>query len=246
MSGPLSGQTPAASFRPFVIATGNADKAREIVEIFSAEFKSVIVAAAIEALDADVIGFVCAPAEVIATVLESIVRPAHAPDVEETGETLEANARIKAAAVARALGVPAIADDTGLEVDALGGAPGIFSARYAGPGASYADNCEKLLSEMRDRLRASRTARFVTVALQHDPVRGDEVVECGKVEGVILDSPRGTNGFGYDPVFAPAGGGGRTFAEMSPSEKHAISHRGRAFRTLANRLAQLEPSNEQD
>lgn len=240
----MSGSMSAESFRPFVIATGNADKAREIVEIFSAEFQSVIVSAAVEALDADVIGFVCAPPDAIVTVLESIVRPAHAPDVEETGKTLEANARIKAAAVARALGVPAIADDTGLEVDALGGAPGIYSARYAGPGASYTDNCEKLLSEMRDRLRASRTARFVTVALQHDPVRGDEVFERGKIEGVITDAPSGTNGFGYDPVFAPAGGGGRTFAQLSPGEKNAISHRGRAFRALANRIAQLEPPNE--
>jgi XTP/dITP diphosphohydrolase len=219
---------------PFVIATANPDKAREIVEIFAAYFDTPLVAAAVESLDGMTIGFACAAPDEIVRVIDSIRRPDHAPDVEETGATLEANARIKAVGVARALGVPTIADDTGLEVDALGGAPGVLSARYAGTSATYEQNCELLLTEMRERLRASRTARFVTVAVRHDPASGDEVVARGKIEGVIVDVPRGAGGFGYDPVFAPAGGYGRTFAEMSTSEKHALSHRGRAFRALAD------------
>jgi XTP/dITP diphosphohydrolase len=149
---------------------------------------------------------------------------------------LLANARIKAGAVAYALGVPAVADDTGLEIDALGGEPGVLSARYAGAHATSADNCAKVLNGMAEKRRASRTARFVTIALWCDPLAGDENYVRGVAEGVIIDECRGENGFGYDPVFAPAGGAGRTFAEMTASEKHAISHRGRAFRALATTL----------
>ncbi len=220
--------------RSFVIATGNLHKAEEIAEIFSGRTGAAIEVSAITALDGGLVAYLCSEPATTASALAAIDLPRHAPDVEETGATLAENARIKAVGVARALGVTAIADDTGLEVDALGGLPGVHSARYAGPNATYEQNCEKLLAEMTERKRASRTARFVTVALSFDPTTGAEIVATGKVEGTILDSARGTNGFGYDPLFAPAGGGGRTFAEMSMQEKQAVSHRARAFEALAN------------
>jgi XTP/dITP diphosphohydrolase len=125
----------------------------------------------------------------------------------------------------------AIADDTGLEVDALEGAPGVYSARYAGPSATYDDNVAKLLRELEGVYPALRTARFATVALAYWP-DGRELVERGEVEGVITAAPGGVNGFGYDPVFVPTEGDGRTFAQMSAAEKHALSHRGRAFASL--------------
>jgi XTP/dITP diphosphohydrolase len=160
-------------------------------------------------------------------------------EVEETGETLEENARLKAMALVDATGMIAIADDTGLEVEALDGAPGVFSARFAGPGASYADNVSKLLAEL-DRVKAvgpeARRARFRTVAIACFPDRGD-IVAHGVVEGVIADERRGQGGFGYDPVFVPDGGDGRTYAEMSMGEKSALSHRGKAFRALATGLS---------
>lgn len=190
-----------------VLATENADKAREIAEILG------------EA-DPD---------------LELVPRPADVPGVPETAATLEANARLKATALAEATGVPALADDTGLEVDALGGAPGVHSARFAGQKASDAENVAKLLAEMDGVLDEERLARFATVAVVHWP-DGREVSAWGTVEGVITLEARGTGGFGYDPVFAPVEGDGRTFGEMSADEKHAISHRGRAFRALADRL----------
>lgn len=165
---------------------------------------------------------------------ELVPRPAGVPDVDETGETLEENARLKAEALCAATGLPALADDTGLEVDALGGAPGVYSARYAGPDATYADNVWKLVHELRGT--GQRSARFRTVVMVRFP-HGREVVAEGVVEGVIVDPPRGDDGFGYDPVFAPVEDpAGRTFAEMSAAEKHAISHRGRALRALAERL----------
>jgi XTP/dITP diphosphohydrolase len=165
------------------------------------------------------------------------LEPRHAsiPEVEETGSTLEENARLKAVAVCEATGTPAIADDTGLEVDALGGAPGVHSARFAGAEASYADNCALLLQRLASVAPAPRTARFATVAIARWP-DGREVAALGTVEGSIAETPRGEGGFGYDPVFVPADGDGRTFAEMSAAEKHAISHRGRALRTLADGL----------
>jgi len=167
--------------------------------------------------------------------IELLPRPAGVPEVEEDGSTLEENARLKASALVRATGEAAVADDTGLEVDALGGAPGVFSARFAGEGATYSDNVAKLLAEL-DGVAAPRTARFRTVALARFP-DGTEIVASGVVEGSIAPEPRGSGGFGYDPVFVPEGGGGRTFAEMTASDKHALSHRGRAFRALAERLA---------
>lgn len=160
-------------------------------------------------------------------------RPSHVPDVEETGLTLEDNARLKAAALVEATGVPAVADDTGLEVDALDGAPGVRSARYAGEDASYADNVAKLLAALRDVVGPqARRAQFRTVAIAVWP-GGDEVIAEGTVAGWIADGPRGAGGFGYDPVFIAEETGGATFAEVDAETKHAVSHRGRAFRALA-------------
>ena len=153
--------------------------------------------------------------------------------MDETGATLEANARLKAVGLSQATGLPAIADDTGLEVDALGGAPGVYSARFAGPDATYADNCNLLLRRLDGVPPERRTARFATVALAHWP-DGREAAALGTVEGEIAETARGEGGFGYDAVFVPGEGDGRTFAEMTAAEKHAISHRGRAFRTLAD------------
>jgi XTP/dITP diphosphohydrolase len=161
-----------------------------------------------------------------------VSRPDSVGEVDETGQTLEENARLKARALVDATGRPAIADDTGLEVGALGGRPGVHSARFAGPDATYADNVARLLLEMRGV--ADRRARFRTVALALWP-DGREVVAEGAVEGTIVEEARGANGFGYDPVFEPDGTG-RTFAEMSPDEKNAVSHRGRAFGALAEKL----------
>ena len=169
--------------------------------------------------------------------VEVAPRPAAIGDVEETGATLEENARLKARAVADATGEPAVADDTGLEVAALGGAPGVHSARYAGEGATYRDNVDRLLAAL-DGV-ADRRARFRTVALVRFP-DGREVLTEGVADGVITETPRGEGGFGYDPVFVPADGDGRTFAELRPEEKEAVSHRGRAFRALAARLEAIE------
>ena len=166
---------------------------------------------------------------------EVALRPADLADVEETADTLEGNARLKAAAVMEATGELAVADDTGLEVDALDGRPGVWAARYAGPGATYADNVAKLLGELEGVPAERRTARFRTVAVAVSP-DGREIVAEGAVEGTIAEAPRGGAGFGYDPVFVPDGGDGRTFAEMTTDEKSGISHRGRALRALAERL----------
>ncbi|HEV8064574.1 MAG TPA: RdgB/HAM1 family non-canonical purine NTP pyrophosphatase [Acidimicrobiales bacterium] len=168
--------------------------------------------------------------------LELLARPAEVAEIEETGETLEENARLKAAALLQATGIASVADDTGLEVDALGGAPGVYSARFAGEQASYADNVAKLLSSLTGVRPEARSARFRTVALALFP-DGSEIVANGSVSGRIAEEARGDNGFGYDPLFLPDGGGGRTFAEMPSQEKHAISHRGRAFRALAVAIA---------
>jgi XTP/dITP diphosphohydrolase len=168
--------------------------------------------------------------------IELLPRPDDVPDVEEDAESLEGNARLKAQALSDATGMGAVADDTGLEVEALGGAPGVRSARFAGEEATYVDNVMKLLDALSDLPEPEeRMARFRTVALARFP-DGSEVMADGTVEGAIALGPRGDNGFGYDPVFVPAEGDGRTFGEMSADEKHAISHRGRAFRALADRL----------
>jgi XTP/dITP diphosphohydrolase len=171
-----------------------------------------------------------------------VPRPAEVPDVEETGDTLLDNARLKAVALVDATGLPAVADDTGLAVDALDGAPGVRSSRYAGPAATYVDNVAKLLEALERVSAGERTARFETVALARFP-DGSEVVATGAVEGRIAARPLGDGGFGYDPVFVPLEGDGRSFAEMTAGEKHHLSHRGRAFRALAHRLG-LEEAGE--
>lgn len=170
-------------------------------------------------------------------VAELAPRPAGLGEVVEDADDLEGNARLKAAAVCAFAGAAAVADDTGLEVDALGGAPGVRTARYAGEGAGYADNVERLLAEMEGVPPVERTARFRTVAVVAWP-DGAELVATGSVEGLIAAEPRGLGGFGYDPVFVPAEGDGRTFAEMGDAAKHAVSHRGRAFRALARSLGE--------
>lgn len=152
-------------------------------------------------------------------------------DVEETGVTLLQNAWLKAAALLGQVGDDAlvVADDSGLVVHALGGRPGVFSSRYAGPDATYADNCRRLLDEMEGI--DDRGAAFVCVLVGLD-ARGGMLVTCGTCPGVIAPAMRGAEGFGYDPVFLPEGED-RSMAEMSRDEKAAISHRGRAARRLA-------------
>jgi XTP/dITP diphosphohydrolase len=167
-------------------------------------------------------------------VVDLLPRPAHVPDVVEDADSLLGNARLKAAALCEATGMAAVADDTGLEVAALGGAPGVFSARYAGEGCSYADNREKLLAQLDGVL--DRRAAFRTVAIVMWP-DGSELHVDGVCPGVITTEERGEIGFGYDSVFRPDEGGGATFAEMDLDAKNAISHRGRAFRALLSELA---------
>lgn len=167
-------------------------------------------------------------------VVDLVPRPGGVPDVIEDADNLEGNARLKAAAICDATGHAAVADDTGLEVEALGGAPGVRSARWAGEGCSYADNRTKLLREL-DGV-TNRRAAFRTCVLVRRP-DGSEIVVDGVCAGVITEAPIGSRGFGYDAVFAPDDGDGRTFAEMTDDEKHAISHRGRAFRNLLAVLA---------
>ncbi|HEX6532125.1 MAG TPA: XTP/dITP diphosphatase [Nitrospira sp.] len=156
------------------------------------------------------------------------------PDVVEDGDTCEANAIKKARAVSDATGLLAVADDTGLEVDALDGRPGVYAARYAGPQATYEDNCRKLLSEMAGVPLDRRTARFVTVAAVALPSQTVEVM-IGRLEGLISERPAGARGFGYDPVFyVPELG--KTLAELSSGEKNRISHRAKAFAQVRDLL----------
>ena len=194
------------SLSQIVLASANPDKAAELAAILRAILPDVTV----------------------------MPRPAELPDVVEDGETLLANARLKAAAVARATNAPALADDTGLEVEALGGAPGVYTARFAGEDATYADNVAKLLHEL-DGAK-DRRARFCTAAVLRWP-DGRELSAEGCVEGTIATRPCGDAGFGYDPVFMPDEGGGLTFAELGPDAKNALSHRARALRALAEVLA---------
>jgi XTP/dITP diphosphohydrolase len=163
-------------------------------------------------------------------VVGQIVRGLEWPDVEETEDTLEGNALLKARAVADATGIAALADDTGLEVAALGGAPGVYTARYAGPRATYADNVDKMLREMAGV--ADRRARFRTAVALVRSDRSELVVE-GHIDGEIATERRGSGGFGYDPVFAVDG---VTFAEMGTDAKNDLSHRARAIRALADLL----------
>ena len=189
-----------------VLATFNRDKARELLALL------------------DIPGL----------ELTSLAEFTGAQAPEETGATLLENATLKAEAASRATGLPAIADDTGLEVDALSGAPGFHAARFAGPGATYADNVRLLLERLKGVPGAGRGARFRTVCVVLFP-GGRRLVGEGAVEGRITEAPRGAQGFGYDPVFEVPELG-KTFAELSAAEKNAISHRARAVRALAEQL----------
>ena len=168
-------------------------------------------------------------------VVDLLPRPSDLEGVVEDADTLEGNARLKAVAVCAATGLPALADDTGLEVDALDGAPGVITARFAGEGATDAQNRQKMLVELEGIDVPQRTARFRTVALLRFP-DGREVIAHGVCEGSIAENEIGDRGFGYDALFIPADGDGRTFAQMTIEEKHELSHRGRAFRALAEML----------
>jgi len=199
--------------RPLVFATRNPGKLRELREL--------------------VIGL-----EVI-DITEAAQRVGRdIPDVDEDAGTFAGNAIKKAREVARATALPALADDSGLEVDALGGAPGVYSARYAGEGAGAAANNAKLLAALAGVPAAQRTARFRCVLALADPAGplGAEVITAdGLCEGAILDAPRGTGGFGYDPLFQIAGRG-ETMAELGSAEKARISHRARAMQAIEVRL----------
>ncbi len=167
------------------------------------------------------------------------VATADLPEVEETGKTFEENAELKARSACQATGLPSVADDSGIAVDALNGAPGVYSARYAGPDATDEDRNRKLLDELRDVPDDKRTARFVSAVCCAFP-DGETITVTGVCEGRVAHAPRGTDGFGYDPVFLV---GKKTYAELTPSEKDAVSHRGKALRLLAERLRERNPKD---
>jgi XTP/dITP diphosphohydrolase len=198
---------PAAAPEPVVLASANPKKAAEIEAI-------------------------------LGDAVHLVPRPASVPEVVEDADTFEGNARLKAQALVAATGLAAMADDSGLEVEALGGAPGVHSARYAGVHATDADNVARLLADLAALDPADqrgRRARFRCVLVLRRP-DGSEVVAEGEVAGVIASEPRGSGGFGYDPVFVPDDGDGATFAELTPQAKHRISHRGRALAALVAAL----------
>src|SRR5690554_7713472 len=196
-----------------VLATHNAHKVGELRAVLGPEIPDLDPADVVSAADVGV------------------------PAPREDGVTFAENALIKARAIARATGLPALADDSGLAVDVLGGAPGIFSARWAGSHGDDAANLALLLDQLADVPAAHRGARFVCAAALVTP-DGREHVELGELRGTLATAPRGSNGFGYDPVLVPEGEQ-RTSAELSPAEKNAISHRGRAFRALAPHIARV-------
>jgi XTP/dITP diphosphohydrolase len=200
------GELPTDDRLRVVVASANPDKAREIAEAFFVPW------------------------------VELVPRPTSIADVVEDGDTLEDNARLKATAVANATGLVALADDTGLEVRALDGAPGVVTARYAGDSATYEDNVRKLLKELEGV--EDRVARFRTVVVLRWP-DGAELVCGGEVYGTIATEARGDNGFGYDPVFEPIEANGKTFAELGSAEKNSCSHRARALAALAEQLQAL-------
>jgi XTP/dITP diphosphohydrolase len=192
--------------RQLLLATRNAHKTREFSEILGDEF-----------------------------AVRDLAMESDAPLIEETGATFSENAILKAVAISSRLPGLVVADDSGLEVGALGGAPGIYSARYAGPGATDAENISRLFSELRKHPNARPfAARFRCVLAL---AREGEVLGTfeGAIEGSIVDSPRGADGFGYDPVFQPTGFA-KTFAEIPSTEKNRISHRARAIRLLRSGL----------
>jgi XTP/dITP diphosphohydrolase len=192
----------------FLLATRNAHKTREFSEILGGDF-----------------------------VVRDLSDELDAPAIEETGATFAENAILKAVGISKRFAGLVVADDSGLEVDALNGAPGVFSARYAGPRATDAENIARLLSELRAVSKERRaTARFRCVLAL---AREGEVLDTfeGAIEGAIVDSPRGGSGFGYDPLFRP-NGFTETFAELSAAEKNQISHRAQAIRLLRVKLAE--------
>ncbi|WP_311213484.1 MULTISPECIES: RdgB/HAM1 family non-canonical purine NTP pyrophosphatase [unclassified Arthrobacter] len=206
----MSGTVPTQAPR-LVLATHNKGKLRELRELLRGQ---------VPGLDVDT------------QVVDAAA--AGAPDVAETGVTFAENSLLKARAVAEATGLIAIADDSGLAVDVLGGAPGIFSARWSGTHGDDAANLNLLLAQLSDVPDAFRGAAFVCAAALAVPGPdgiAHETVEYGQLEGTLLREPRGEGGFGYDPVLQPAGMD-RSCAELSPEEKNAISHRGQAFRAL--------------
>jgi XTP/dITP diphosphohydrolase len=215
MSGAMPDRTSAGGTgqRRIVVATGNAHKLDEIRAILAARGLVRVELVSMREFD-----------------LDSPV---------EDGATFEANALIKARACAQATGLPALADDSGLVVDALAGAPGVHSARYAGEPSDDAANNAKLVAELAGVPVEQRTARFVCAAALVSPLGLEQTVR-GTMEGHVVDEPRGGHGFGYDPHFvASATGDGRTTAELEPAEKDAISHRGAAFRRLVPHIQQL-------
>ena len=194
--------------RRLVVATGNAGKLREF---------GALLGPGVELLPQQALGVA---------------------SVAETGLTFAANALLKARHAARATGLPALADDSGLEVDALGGAPGVWSARYAGPGATDAANNARLLAALAGVPAAARTARYRCVlALVRGPDDPVPLVAAGCWDGWIGVAPRGAGGFGYDPLFVVDPATGQTAAELDPAAKNARSHRGEALRALAAGLA---------
>ncbi len=207
------GATAAGTPAPvLVLATHNQGKLRELRELLRGQVPGLDVDT--QVVDAGAVG---------------------GPDVAETGVTFAENSLLKARAVAEATGLVAIADDSGLAVDVLGGAPGIFSARWSGRHGDDAANLRLLLDQLADVPDSHRSAAFVCAAALAVPASAAggarEVVEYGQLEGTLLREPRGAGGFGYDPVLQPAGLD-RSCAELSPAEKNAISHRGHAFRAL--------------
>lgn len=159
-------------------------------------------------------------------------------DPVEDEVTFAGNALLKARALAQATGLPCVADDSGISVDVLGGAPGIFSARWAGRHGDDQANLQLLLAQLADIKPEHRGAAFVCAAALVDPVSGFETVEIGQMRGALTYAPRGENGFGYDPIFVPSGYS-QTTAELDPAAKNAISHRGKAFTSLAPHLIKL-------
>jgi XTP/dITP diphosphohydrolase len=198
--------------RRIVLATRNGNKVREL---------NTILADVIQELDLEIVGMGEFP---------------DVPGVVETGVTFAQNATLKAVAAVKATGLPALADDSGLAVDVLGGAPGVFSGRWAGTHGQDGANIELLLGQLYDVPEEHRSAAFVCAAVLAMP-DGRVVVREGRMPGLLARSPRGDNGFGYDPVMIVDGS--RTSAELSFEEKNAISHRGKAFRALAADLEEV-------
>jgi XTP/dITP diphosphohydrolase len=177
-------------------------------------------------------------AAILDGVVELLPRPGDVPDIVEDADTLIGNARLKATAICAATGLAAVSDDTGLFVDAIGGAPGIHAARFAGDDATYADNRHKLLGALGGT--TNRAARFVSAAMVVWP-DGRELAVEGVCDGVIATAELGDRGFGYDSVFIPADGDGRSFAQMTDDEKNRISHRSRSLAALLAALRSTQP-----